>query len=141
MAAAAAAAAGTAGKFWVFKFAVIANGTRIFEFDETAASATEKHGKIAAAGVSPPSLPPLASLQDEAAGAAAGAALAAYYAELFATPAAKASQPVRELFEPRSDAPVPAPPYTASLSLSLSLSLSSPSLSVCVCARARVFDP
>lgn len=105
-AAAAAAAAGSMGKFWVFKFAVVANGTRIFEFDETAASATEKHGKILAAGVGQPALPALEDLHDEAAGAAAAASLATYYAKLFATPAAKASQPVRELFEPRSDAPV-----------------------------------
>ncbi len=105
-AATAAIAAGSVGKFWVFKFAVVANGTRIFEFDETAASATEKHGKILAAGVGQPALPPLEKLHDEAAGTTAGAALATYYAELFATPAAKASEPVRELFEPRSDAPM-----------------------------------
>ena len=104
--AAAAAAAGSVGKFWVFKFAVVANGARIFEFDETTASATEKHAKILAAGVAQPELPSLEKLDAAAAGAAAGAALATYYAALFAAPAAKASEPVRELFEPRSDAPV-----------------------------------
>ena len=104
--AAAAAAVGTVGKFWVFRFAVVANGARIFEFDETTASAAEKHAKILAAGVAQSELPALEKLDDAGAAGAAGAALATYYAALFATPAAKASEPVRELFEPRSDAAV-----------------------------------
>ena len=104
-AAEAAAAAGSVGKFWVFRFAVVANGARILEFDETAASAAEKHGKIVAAGVKQPDLPALEPA-DDAAAAACAAGLATYYGALFASAEAKASEPVRELFELSTDAPV-----------------------------------